>query len=37
MIDHNGEALGDGVGYDPDPQKFIDFLEENYARFETGK
>ena len=36
MIDHNGEALGDGVGYDPDPQKFIDFLEENYARFERG-
>ena len=37
MIDHNGEALGDDVGYDPDPQKFIDFLKENYARFETGK
>ncbi|MEC8758116.1 MAG: cytochrome c biogenesis protein CcdA, partial [Bacteroidota bacterium] len=37
MIDHNGEALGDGVGYDPDPQKFIDFLKENYARFEAGK
>ena len=37
MIDQDGEALGDGVGYDPDPQKFIDFLEENYARFEAGK
>ena len=37
MIDHDGEALGDGVGYDPDPQKFIDFLEENTARFEAGK
>ena len=37
MIDHNGEALGQGVGYDPDPQKFIDFLEENFARFEAGK
>jgi len=37
MIDHDGKALGDGVGYDPDPQKFIDFLKENYARFEAGK
>ena len=37
MIDQDGEALGDGVGYDPNPQKFIDFLEENYARFEAGK
>ena len=37
MIDHNGEALGDGVGYDPDPQKFIDFLEAGFARFESSK
>jgi thiol:disulfide interchange protein DsbD len=37
MIDHDGEALGDGVGYDPDPQKFIDFLEAGFARFESSK
>ena len=37
MIDHNGEAVGDGVGYDPDPQKFIDFLEAGFARFESSK
>ncbi len=33
MIDHNGEALLDGVGYDPDPQQFIDFLKEGFQRF----
>jgi thiol:disulfide interchange protein DsbD len=37
MLDHNGEALGEGVGYDPDPQKFIDFLEAGFGRFESSK
>ena len=37
MIDHNGEALGNGVGYDPDPEKFIAFLKENMARFKAGQ
>ena len=37
MIDHDGEALGDGVGYDPDPEKFVAFLEENMARFNAGR
>ena len=37
MIDHNGEALGQGVGYDPDPEKFIAFLKENMARFKAGQ
>lgn len=37
MIDHNGEALGNGVGYDPDPDKFIAFLKENMARFKAGQ
>ena len=37
MIDHEGEALGPGVGYDPDPEKFVAFLKENMARFKAGK
>jgi len=37
MIDHNGEALGSGVGYDPDPDKFIAFLKENMDRFKAGQ
>jgi len=37
MIDHNGEALGNGVGYDPDPDKFIAFLKDNMARFKAGQ
>lgn len=37
MIDHDGEAVGTGVGYDPDPDKFIAFLEENMARFNAGR
>ncbi len=37
MIDHDGEALGQGVGYDPDPEKFVAFLKENMARFKAGK
>ena len=37
MIDHDGEALGQGVGYDPDPDKFIAFLKDNMARFKAGR
>ena len=37
MIDHNGKALGNGVGYDPDPDKFIAFLKDNMARFKAGQ
>ena len=36
MIDHDGEALGEGVGYDPDAEKFVAFLEENMARFKAS-
>jgi len=35
MLDHEGQAVGEGVGYDPDPQLFVDFLEEGLKRFRS--
>jgi len=35
MLDHEGQAIGEGVGYDPDPQLFVDFLEEGLERFKA--
>ena len=37
MLDHDGEALGDGVGYDPDVDKFVAFLKEGLQEFEKRK
>ena len=34
MLDHDGEALGDGVGYDPDVDKFVAFLKKGLQEFE---
>jgi thiol:disulfide interchange protein DsbD len=33
MLDHDGSPLGDGVGYDPDANKFVEFLESGLAAF----
>lgn len=35
MVDHEGKQIGGQAGYDPDPQKFIDFLEEGLAAFKS--
>ncbi len=37
MLDHDGEALGEGVGYDPDVDKFVAFLKEGLQEFEKRK
>ena len=36
MLDHNEEPLGKGVGYDPDVQKFVDFLESGLKTFKAS-
>ena len=33
MLDHDGEPLGEGVGYDPDAGIFVDFLESGLDAF----
>ena len=33
MLDHDGQQIGGTAGYDPDPEVFIDFLEEGLAAF----
>lgn len=33
LLDHDGEPVADGVGYDPDPEVFIDFLEDGIDKF----
>jgi thiol:disulfide interchange protein DsbD len=33
MLDHDGNALGEGVGYDPDASKFVAFLESGLDTF----
>ena len=33
MLDHDGTPLGEGVGYDPDASKFVEFLESGLAAF----
>ena len=33
MLDHDGTTLGEGVGYDPDASKFVEFLESGLAAF----
>ena len=33
MLDHDGAPLGEGVGYDPDASKFVEFLESGLAAF----
>lgn len=33
MLDHSGNRLGDGVGYDPDADKFVQFLRSGLAAF----
>ena len=36
MLDHEGNDLRPGVGYDPDPEKFIEFLRLSIATFEAN-
>ena len=36
MLDHNEKPLGKGVGYDPDVQKFVAFLESGLEQFKAG-
>lgn len=33
MLDHEGKIIQDGVGYDPDPEKFIAFLKSGLGKF----
>ena len=33
MLDHKGNQIGGSAGYDPDPELFIDFLQEGLAAF----
>lgn len=33
LLDHEGNALGGGIGYDPDAEKFVEFLETGLAAF----
>jgi thiol:disulfide interchange protein DsbD len=34
LLDHNGQPLSEGVGYDPDPEVFVDFLERGLQQFQ---
>lgn len=34
LLDHNGQPISEGVGYDPDPAKFIDFLKQGIEKFQ---
>ncbi len=36
MLDHNEAPLGNGVGYDPNAQKFVDFLESGLQKFKAA-
>lgn len=36
MLDHSGNVIQNGVGYDPDPEKFISFLEAGLGKFQGG-
>ncbi|MBV41661.1 MAG: thiol:disulfide interchange protein [Crocinitomicaceae bacterium] len=33
LLDHDGQPLSEGVGYDPDPEKFIAFLDKGIQKF----
>jgi len=33
LLDHEGKQVGGSAGYDPDPEKFIAFLEDGLDRF----
>jgi thiol:disulfide interchange protein DsbD len=35
LLDHDGQPLSEGVGYDPDPEVFVDFLERGLQRFQN--
>jgi thiol:disulfide interchange protein DsbD len=33
LLNHDGEPVAEGVGYDPDPEVFIDFLKDGIDKF----
>jgi thiol:disulfide interchange protein len=37
MIDHDENQVGESVGYDPDPDLFLDFLEDSQTSFNASK
>lgn len=34
LLNHDGQPISEGVGYDPDPAKFIDFLKQGIEKFQ---
>ena len=33
LLDHDGQAISKGVGYDPNPEKFVEFLKQGIKTF----